>query len=330
MIHDLEEKKKVNPERFILSDSDSMDSDYRLELFYEAFPQLKKKVRSRGFPRFEALTSSFYSGYSHDVRYGIGRIPGQLDYDIKKKRKKKFLFLNRFGRDHRNALILKVNNDGLFHSKDNFHFSYGESKKFGFGPRAKKVIEDFKDKELDKMEEFVDKIPYFLDTPHIEVQKGEGINFPKGREDPFYYGPTGDTLKILDYVQDSYFNLVNETTCCTLSLFLTEKTFKCFAWKQPFIIWGNPHSLRKLQELGYKTFHPWIDEKYDDVMDPDLRLNALYREIKRICEMDLGEVHEMYQEMIPIIEHNYENFNYQNVLRRNYDYTIREFLNPAS
>jgi len=331
MIHDLEEKRGVDPRRFILSDCNSLEVDYRLEIFYDAFPQLQKRVKSRGFDSFEALTSSFYSGYHHNLRSGVGRVPGQMEYDLTQKRKKKFLFLNRFGRDHRNALILKINNDGFFRPEDNFYFSYGESKKFKIENLTKRIADEFRDEELDRMKKFVDGIPYFLDTPFIEVENDERVLkiSREGKEgNPVYYGPTGDTLGILDYVQNSYFNLVAETTESRYSVFLTEKTFKCFVWKQAFIIWGNPHSLKKLHELGYKTFHPWIDESYDGIMNKDLRLKAVYKEVKKICEMSLEEVHEMYQKMIPIIEHNYENFNYQKILRRNYDYTIREFLNP--
>jgi len=48
--------------------------------------------------------------------------------------------------------------------------------------------------------------------------------------------------------------------------------------------------------------------------------------VKKICEMDLKEVHNLYQELIPIIEYNYTHFNYQKIITRNYDYTIKKFL----
>jgi len=327
MIHDLEEKKGVNPERFILSDCNTaFGEDCRLQMFYEYFPFLKKRVRSIGLDRFEALTSIYYSGYYSGIKLGLGRVPGELNYDLTKKRKKKFLFLNRCGRSHRNALIAKINNDDFLFTGDNFYFSYGESKYFKKGDMIKAILEEC---SSEKFKELMDRLPCFLDTPKIEVKYGNDVHSKSKRktaDDPWYYGPTGDTFKILDFVKNSYFNLINETDSSFYYLFLTEKTFKCFAWKQPFIIWGNPHSLRRLHELGYQTFHPWIDESYDDIMDAHLRLEAIYKEVKKICEMDLKEVHNLYQELIPIIEYNYTHFNYQKIITRNYDYTIKKFL----
>ena len=327
-IHDLEEKRKVNPQRFILSDCNMSKEDNREKIFYERSPFLKKRVRFRSFPRFEGITSLYYFGSYYALSSGQGRIPEELDFNLYQKRSKKFLFLNRIGREHRNALITKIYNGEFLFLPDNFHFSYGEGKEFGMGLITSKFF--FRDKiSLSNIQKFIDGIPYLLDTNLIELNEGKQIHYtPLGGDEnnPSYFGPTGDTLDILKYVQDSYFNLISETSVSSNNVFLTEKTFKCFAWKQPFIIWGNPYSLKKLHELGYKTFHPWINESYDNIIDPYLRLRFLYREIRRICEMDLEEVHNLYQKLIPIIEHNYNHFDYQKVIRRNYDYTIKEFL----
>ena len=45
--------------------------------------------------------------------------------------------------------------------------------------------------------------------------------------------------------------------------FITEKTYRNIKYKKPFILMGNQYLLQVLLKLGYKTFHPLIDESYD-------------------------------------------------------------------
>ena len=63
---------------------------------------------------------------------------------------------------------------------------------------------------------------------------------------------------------------------------LTEKTLRPLACGQPFILVAGPNSLQYLKSYGFKTFSPWIDESYDNELDPDKRLNMVVREMKRI------------------------------------------------
>ena len=65
------------------------------------------------------------------------------------------------------------------------------------------------------------------------------------------------------------------------TVFLSEKTFKPIACSQPFIMYSNKNSLHRLRELGYMTFHPFIDENYDKLETFD-RLDAITHELKRI------------------------------------------------
>jgi hypothetical protein len=58
---------------------------------------------------------------------------------------------------------------------------------------------------------------------------------------------------------------------------VTEKVFKSIAAGHPFILAGNAGSLRHLQELGFSTFSPYINEDYDYPGSPDERM-------LRVCE----------------------------------------------
>jgi len=82
----------------------------------------------------------------------------------------------------------------------------------------------------------------------------------------------------------------------------------------PFILVGHPYSLKKLKELGFKTFSPWIDESYDEIEDESIRMYRVLNEIDKLCSKSLDELHEMYIEMWPILEHNYKRlYNYYDI-----------------
>lgn len=83
--------------------------------------------------------------------------------------------------------------------------------------------------------------------------------------------------------------------------FLTEKTFKVIYNLQPFIIVGAPGSLRRLQEIGFKTFDGFIDESYDEIYDDEKRMEAIITEMKRLCSIDLKN---WYHDQIDILKFN--------------------------
>ena len=86
----------------------------------------------------------------------------------------------------------------------------------------------------------------------------------------------------------------------------TEKTYKFISGKIPFILVGMPKSLRVLNDSGYKTFHPYINETYDNIEDDELRLVAIADEIERLCGLSDDEWLEIQRELIPRLEHNYQ------------------------
>ena len=75
---------------------------------------------------------------------------------------------------------------------------------------------------------------------------------------------------------------------------------------QPFIIMSQPNTLRMLKEFGFKTFHPYIDESYDSVLDNDERKNLIFKEIKRLCSMTKEEIQNWYYNMQDIFIYNWK------------------------
>jgi hypothetical protein len=86
--------------------------------------------------------------------------------------------------------------------------------------------------------------------------------------------------------------------------YLSEKTFRNFKLKKPFILLGQHASLKMLKELGYKTFSDIIDESYDEIEDDKLRIYTALKELIRFHKQnpDISKINH-------VLEHN---FNHQN------------------
>jgi hypothetical protein len=76
---------------------------------------------------------------------------------------------------------------------------------------------------------------------------------------------------------------------------------------QPFIIFGNPYSIKKLKELGYKTFDKWWDESYDNETNIDERFKKIITILESISEWDMDKCFRIKKEMEEILIHNYLN-----------------------
>lgn len=90
--------------------------------------------------------------------------------------------------------------------------------------------------------------------------------------------------------------------------FISEKTFKPIACSQPFIVLSTRGFLSNLRDLGYKTFHPYIDEEYDSLPEA-IRMRAIICELSRIHKMTKNQKLEWYLKMSDILQHNFEVFN---------------------
>lgn len=106
---------------------------------------------------------------------------------------------------------------------------------------------------------------------------------------------------------DSYLHIVSETYFENNldQMFFSEKIYKPVVFLQPFIIFGQTHSLQHLKKLGFKTFSPFINEEYDNIHNDHERFNAALKSVKSFLRNDHKTMHNMMKEMIPILIHNY-------------------------
>jgi hypothetical protein len=89
----------------------------------------------------------------------------------------------------------------------------------------------------------------------------------------------------------------------------TEKVYKAIANAHPFILLGNPGSLRMLRAKGFKTFSTVIDESYDDIVSPRERLDAIKKEVARLCSFSIHQWGDIYRDLWPSIIHNFSMFH---------------------
>ena len=108
--------------------------------------------------------------------------------------------------------------------------------------------------------------------------------------------------------QETFISLVSETEVRKDILFLSEKMYKPIYAQQPFIVYGNPYSLKHLKELGFKTFDKWIDESYDNEENFEKRLAMILEQLKVIAGKSLEELTDIRNEMREVLVHNYKHF----------------------
>lgn len=111
-----------------------------------------------------------------------------------------------------------------------------------------------------------------------------------------------------DLWQNSLWHLVNETVFYDQKLHLTEKIFKPIVSHRPFILVAAPGNLKYLRSYGFETFGQWIDESYDDIQDPDQRLDAISHQITLFAHMSPDDLLDVYHDMMPVLEHNKQHF----------------------
>jgi len=112
----------------------------------------------------------------------------------------------------------------------------------------------------------------------------------------------------LDLYVKSYVHLVMEThfdADQSDGTFLTEKTYKCLKFGQPFVIFGPRHSLQALRDRGYRTYDQYLDNHYDDIADNTLRYKAAWRTVRDLAAQDLLALR---RDLLPDLRYNQDHF----------------------
>ena len=228
-----------------------------------------------------------------DIQNEIG------NYEVKLK-DKKFVCFNKVHRMHRVKLLSEMLTTGLINDG---YYSFQGATSDWMDAYINWTPQDPEDKEFFKVIE---------DNKDIFPIK---LNITPERNNPVDLIPDD-----LQYHQNSYFSIITETIfykfksplnqVCMLTyddtLFVSEKTYKAIGFKHPFIVLGWPGTIKLLRDRGFKTFHPWINESYDEEDDDATRMQMVFDEIKRLCQLTPDEWIEWQTALKDIVEHNYE------------------------
>ena len=102
--------------------------------------------------------------------------------------------------------------------------------------------------------------------------------------------------------QNTWIAVVAETS---MNSFLpTEKIGKPLLAAQPFVVFACTHFLRHLRDLGFRTFAPWIDESYDDIVDLQTRAKAVIDSVAQFDRLAHNEKHRVIDQIQPVLTHN--------------------------
>ena len=93
----------------------------------------------------------------------------------------------------------------------------------------------------------------------------------------------GDAIVNPRCYTDSWFSLVTETIFDYPYSFRTEKIWKPILMAHPFVVAANPGYLRDLRGAGFQTFEKLIDERYDFIDRPDVRIQRIVDTMIYLC-----------------------------------------------
>ena len=84
---------------------------------------------------------------------------------------------------------------------------------------------------------------------------------------------------------------------------VSEKTWRPIALQMPFILLHQQFALRRLRDIGYKTFHNIWDESYDLIEDPEKRMDAVVNLVLELNNVE--DFRGMVDSCRDIVEHNF-------------------------
>lgn len=267
------------------------DTDFNRRIYY------KHCIELNHLPIKLYFINTFETIFSHSCTDEVSK------YEYSLKKKKKILFLNGVVRPHRVIALGQIIKRNLL-DKTMLSFNSSASDIFDIATHLNRNY--YPNLTTEALE-------------HIEILKDQlPINLTLGPNKFNMHKPNYDDYLLFN---DSLFSLITETLYCNNheyvphdcshihcynSNFYTEKTYRAMLFKHPFLLLTTPYALQGLRQLGYKTFHPYIDESYDTISGEEERLLAVMDEVERLSNMSEDEELEWLKNVQDICQHNYE------------------------
>lgn len=114
--------------------------------------------------------------------------------------------------------------------------------------------------------------------------------------------PTFTSHYVSKHIEDNtWISIVSETLEDDSIFFPTEKTGKPMLCAKPFIALSGKYFLKNLRDIGFKTFHPIIDESYDLIDDKVERVKSAFNSFLNLSKQDPLIIRKQLQE---VLDHN--------------------------
>jgi hypothetical protein len=141
-----------------------------------------------------------------------------------------------------------------------------------------------------------------------ELQKREPLTIDREQPldfEPYYRNNSAavNPGEVWPYLQ-SCFSIVTETQFTNEVLFVSEKIWKPIRNGHTFLVVGTPGTLSYLRQLGFQTFMPLIDERYDSIVDDGQRMQALFAVIDVLGKLDDNQRTALLKGAEPVLRHN--------------------------
>jgi len=124
------------------------------------------------------------------------------------------------------------------------------------------------------------------------LEYGIGLEGPVTNYDPLV-PPFPQRAYRPEWYNDTHFTLVAECFQYIMDgsedcVFITEKTMKPIMYGHPFVLLGDPHSLKNLESWGFNTFSELFDQLYDNETDFDKRLDMVVNQVAIYKHKNVG------------------------------------------
>jgi hypothetical protein len=105
---------------------------------------------------------------------------------------------------------------------------------------------------------------------------------------------------LVNLVAETSDQIYNNADVGYASQFITEKTFKAFAWYQIPVWSAVPGTVQRVRELGFDVFDDWVNHDYDVVEDYTARLDRCLGAVKNLVhKIQVSGIQQVHQTLMP-------------------------------
>lgn len=247
--------------------------------------------------------------YINQFEYGQATnvvVSNEYDHSLVQQRDKKFICLNKQARPHRIQILLEILKRNLRkHCYLSFYNNYNSVREtLNFLDYLYNCNNFQTETHIQLIENIKNEFPIKL-TMHDDESNMHILN---SSDEALYkstlFSLVTETLfaNSINYIEPK----IRGGLHCFPSTLHSEKIWKTIRAKHPFVLASTPNSLQSLRTMGYKTFSPFIDERYDEIEDDILRIKYIMDEVERLCNMNEHETREWLIEVHKITKFNYD------------------------